>query len=158
MSESEHRLANGDIEALSIGGKAESGSCTIESSVFDTGRGKWAAITIYDENMNPVGICDFQYFPDTQIAKLESPIIRKRPDLPVPAFNLRMEAEVDGIYMAEGSRGSGKGTMLLTTAMALAKQFGARSFVVKQGEKQAKWYKKLGGKKILGGVSFDLNK
>lgn len=157
MSELEAQLSKKDVMDLSIGGRVPFKRAEIESSILAVGpERKWVAITAYDRGGKPSGICDFQYFGDTKIAKLESPVIRKRPDLEVPALDLRIEADSDGIYVTEESRGSGVGTILLLTAIEIAKAYGAVRFIVMHGEKQSDWYKRLGAEEILGGFSFKI--
>ena len=158
MNQSELELTTKIIDGLSTGGKTELGSTVIESSIFETSRGRWVAITAYGKDHNPIGICDFQYHADMGNAVLESPIIRKRPDLKAPALDLRILAGDDGMYLMEGYRGDKRGTLLLTTAIEIARNYGAKRFIVKHGDIQAKWYKKLGAKEVMGAFVFDLGK
>lgn len=158
MNQFELGLTKEVVDGLSIGGKIEFESTEMESTIYETGRGRWVAITTYDRNHNPIGICDFQYLADMKNAILESPIIRKRPDFNVPARDLRMIADADGMYVAEEHRGIGQGSLLLTAAMEIARGYGAERFIVKHGDKQAKWYKRLGAKEVLGAFVFDIRK
>ena len=132
MNQSELELTTKIIDGLSTGGKTELGSTVIESSIFETSRGRWVAITAYGKDHNPIGICDFQYHADMGNAVLESPM--------------------------EGYRGDKRGTLLLTTAIEIARNYGAKRFIVKHGDIQAKWYKKLGAKEVMGAFVFDLGK
>ncbi len=89
-----------------------------------------------------------------RVQRFESSI----PDLSVPAFDLRMTADDDGIYVVDANRGKHIGSILLKTAIEIAHRTGSRRFMVRHGEKQSSWYKKLGGHEVLGGFLFDLSK
>lgn len=151
-------IISNQIESLVTGNRIPFENGELESTIHEVAPGKrrYIALTTYGSNGEPVGICDFMWVADSRSSVLESPIIRKRPDLNVPALELRREADVDGIYVTEKMRGSGIGTLMLSTAMKLAKRFGSKRFVVRQADRQAGWYKKLGGKEILGGFEFTL--
>ncbi|MEK7543397.1 MAG: GNAT family N-acetyltransferase [Patescibacteria group bacterium] len=147
-----------NIERFYGGARLPIESGELESSVFDVvpGKRRYIALTAYDATDQAIAICDFMNNADTKFGVLESPIIRKRPDLAVPAMDLRVLADDDGIYIVEAFRKKHVGAVLLKTALELSKRYGSTQFVVKHGDKQAGWYRKLGGQEVLGGFLFNL--
>lgn len=148
------------LETLNRGGRVVIENGELESSVFviKPAQRRYVALTAYNGRGDPIGICDFMNVADSRSGILESPIIRKRPDFPVPALDLRALADVDGLYIVESERKHHIGSTLLLTALSLSKKFGCTRFVVRQGESQKAWYGKLGGRHSGPGIYFDLTK
>lgn len=154
--ESQRVLSN--LEILDRGGRIRTEKGELESSVYivQPAQRRYVALTAYDNGGIPIGICDFMNVAESKAGILEAPIIRKRPDFDVPARDIRLAADVDGLYVIEGQRKNHIGSTLLLTALALSKRFSCNRFVVRGGESQAAWYEKLGGKDLGHGIYFDL--
>ncbi|GEM_PF-3086403 len=148
------------LETLDRGGRIKIEHGELESSVFviQPSQRRYVALTTYDGEGNPTGICDFMNVAESRSGILESPIIRKRSDFVVPALNLRLLADADGLYVVERQRKHHIGSILFLTALSLSKRFGCTRFVVRGGESQAAWYSKVGGKNTGAGIYFDLTR
>lgn len=73
-------------------------------------------------------------------------------------MDLRIVAGVDGIYVDEIYRKRGIGSVLIKMAKDIAKDLGARRFIINQpNADEAQWFKKLGGEEVLGAFVFNLN-
>jgi len=152
----ERGMAPNSIEELTHGRTVEMGSCNIGASIFDFGDIKYVALTSFD-GVTPMGMCDFRYIGDMKNAVIESPMSVRRPDLTVPAIHLRAMAGSDGIYIEEGYRGKGIGSILMDTSMQIARNFGAERLIVNQPNRRRNhWLKQLGGEKYLGAFVFHL--
>jgi len=152
----EHQFTPQEIEQMTLGKIIEVKPYKIGASYFDFGVVKYVALTSFNGD-TPIGICDFRYRHDVKNAVLESPIIVKRPDLKVPGLDLRAAAGTDGIFVEKGYRGDGVGSVLMRSAMEIAKSFGAERFIVNQPNPNRKhWFEQLGGKEALGAYVFQL--
>ncbi|OGK25900.1 hypothetical protein A3A46_02610 [Candidatus Roizmanbacteria bacterium RIFCSPLOWO2_01_FULL_37_13] len=157
MSRLEYALAPKDIKELSIGNVVEIGPYGFTASVFDFGPIKYVAITAFNGGQS-IGICDFRYTDNVKNATLDSPIIVKRPDLIVSGIDLRVAAGVDGVYVDKRYRKQGVGSVLIKMGIDTARELGAHRFIINQPNvDRFSWFKKLGGKEVLGAFIFNLN-
>ena len=149
-----------NIEHLYRGARIATPKGELLSTIFDVapGRRRYTALTMFTGNDTPIAICDTMSTADTQTTVLESPVIKRRPDFTVPALELRMLADIDGMFVADGHRNQTIGALMLKTSMELARRFGSRWFVVRNGGTATMWYTSLGGKESMSGVTFDLQK
>lgn len=145
------------VELLYRGAQIVTPKGNLLSTIFEIspGQRRYTALTMFDGD-TPIAICDTMSTAETFTTVLESPVIRRRPDFTVPAAELRLRADIDGMFVAETYRHKKIGALLLNTSMELAKRFGSKWFVVRNDGVATKWYKALGGRESMSGITFKL--
>ena len=146
------------VEQLYRGARIATPKGDLLSTIFDVapGQRRYTALTMFAENGTPIAICDTMSTADTFTTVLESPVIRRRPDFTVPAAELRLLADIDGMYVAEAHRGHEIGALMLKTSIELAKRFGSRWLAVRNDGAATAWYKAMGGRESATGITFTL--